>query len=241
MAVSLNRIQKNLDAVRAAIAGACGRCGRDPNDIAIVAVTKSVEIDTIRNLVDAGITDFGENRVRDLVAKADDLAGYLRRRRKPVPGPVRWHMVGHLQRNKVKKVLEFAGMIHSVDSLRLSEEVSVRAARVGTEMDILLQINCSEESQKYGCAVGAAPHLGEMISSLPGLRLRGLMTMGPLRGGKEGARNSFRRLREIFDEMKKDRIGGRDFQHLSMGMTDDYEIAVEEGATILRIGRALFE
>jgi pyridoxal phosphate enzyme (YggS family) len=241
MAVTRKRIEKNLKLIRQNIAEACSRCGRDPQEISIVSVTKSVDTDVIRNMLDAGITDLGENRVQQLVRKADDIAAYIKRRRNPLRGPIRWHMVGHLQRNKVKDVLRIAGTIHSVDSLRLAEEVSTRAQKLETTADILLQVNCSREPQKHGCAVGAAVHLAEMITSLPCIRLNGLMTMGPMEGGKAAARNSFMRLREILEEIHKDKIGGRDCFHLSMGMSGDYEIAVEEGATILRIGRALFE
>ena len=149
-------------------------------------------------------------------------------------------MVGHLQRNKVKQALTAADVIHSVDSLRLAEEISSRAEADERVVDIMLQVNCTQETQKSGCAVGAAMHLGEMICSMRSVRLTGLMTMGPTSGDADQTRHAFVRLREVFEEMKHEKIGGDSFKHLSMGMSDDYAIAVEEGATIVRIGTALF-
>ena len=241
MSVTKARIERNLHLIRKNVEVACAKAGRLPEEVSLVAVTKSVDVESIKALLDAGVVELGENRVQQLVARASELDGYVRRRRSPLAGPVRWHMVGHLQRNKVKRVLEWVEVIHSVDSLRLAEELSNRAQQMGRSIDVFLQVNCSQERQKHGCAVGAATHLGEMISTLPRLRLIGLMTIGPLVADPDGARFAFRRLREIFDEMRHEGIGGEDFRHLSMGMSNDYMVAVEEGATILRIGTALFQ
>jgi pyridoxal phosphate enzyme (YggS family) len=241
MAVTRNRIARNLQRVREAVAEACARARRDPGDVRIVAVTKSVELDAIRRLLDLGLTELGESRAQQLLQRADEVAEILRRRRSEPPRPVRWHMVGHLQRNKIKGVLEAAGTIHSVDSLRLAEDLQHHAQARGECVDVLMQVNCSQEAQKFGVAVGAAVHLGELIADMSHLRLVGLMTMGPLTNDPNGSRLAFARLRELFEEMKKDDIGGVDFRHLSMGMSSDYPVAVEEGATILRIGTALFE
>jgi hypothetical protein len=241
MAVTTNRIEKNLQRIRDDIAAACSRARRNPNDVHILAVTKSVDVDTIKNLLDAGVTHLAESRAKELAERAEEIAAYVQRRRTPLPAPVRWHMVGHLQRNKVKSVLPAADAVHSVDSLRLAEELQDRAARLDRNVDVFLQVNCSQEEQKYGCAVGAALHLGEMIASLPNLRLVGLMTMGPLTDDVNESRVAFARCRELFEEMKTDRVGGDGFRHLSMGMSSDFVPAVEEGATLLRIGTALFE
>jgi PLP dependent protein len=241
MPVTKNRIGKNVQAIRENILGACERVGRDPQGVSMVAVTKSVDMPTIRNLIDAGVTDLAENRIQQLLARAEELAGILQRRRTaPVPD-VRWHMVGHLQRNKVRAALGVVSLVHSVDSLRLAEELHNRAEQAGRRVDVMLQVNCSEEKQKFGCAVGAATHMGEMICTLSSLRLVGLMTMAPYVADPEKARPSFVRLRELFEEMRKAKIGGDDFRHLSMGMSNDYVVAVEEGATVLRIGSALFQ
>lgn len=240
MAVTRKRIEKNLREIRDQIALACAKVKRSPEEVTLVAVTKAVDLATIKNLLDAGVTELGENRVQQFVARAVELDAYLQRRRNKLARPVRWHMVGHLQRNKVKGALEWASMIHSVDSLRLAEELSHKAQQMGRSIDVLLQVNCSRESQKFGCAVGASEHLAELITTLPRIRLAGLMTMGPLTEDMDARRAAFGRLRELFEDMRKKRIGGEMFRHLSMGMSADYPQAVEEGATIVRIGTALF-
>jgi len=241
MAVTKARIEKNHQRIRDRIADACRRAGRPPEDVSIVAVTKTVDLETIKALIDAGLTDLGENRVQQLTARAAEVDAYLQRRRNALPAPVRWHMIGHLQRNKVKRVLDCSNVIHSVDSLRLAEEINARAERLGRVVDVLLQVNCSQEQQKHGVAVGASTHLGEMICTLEHVRLVGLMTMAHLTDEPEETRPTFTRLRELFEEMRNNRIGGDAFRHLSIGMSQDYAVAVEEGATILRIGTALFE
>lgn len=240
MAITKAKTERNLQRIRQNIVEACAKANRRPEDVSIVAVTKTVDLTPVSWLIDLGMTDLGESRVQQLLTRSKELAGHLaRRRQKPAPN-VRWHMIGHLQRNKVKPVLECAEMIHSIDSLRLAEEINARAEKMDRRVSVMLQINCSHEDQKFGVAVGAATHLGELICTLDNLRLVGLMTMGPLADDPEAARPSFVRLRELYEEMRNDKIGGEDFRHLSMGMSNDYQVAVEEGATILRIGTALF-
>ncbi len=241
MPITKSKIEKNLQRIRQEVAEACERVGRSPKEVSILPVTKTVDLETIKNLLDVGLTDLGESRVQQLISRAQELAAHLQRRRNPLPGPVRWHMVGHLQRNKAKVVLEAVDVIHSVDSLRLAEELHTRAERMGRKIDVLLQVDCSRESQKFGCPVGAAVHLAELICTLKQLRLIGLMTMAPLSNDSEVVRPPFVRLRELFEEMRKEKIGGEAFRHLSMGTSQDYKVAVEEGATILRIGTALFQ
>lgn len=243
MPITKSRIEKNLGRIRERIADACARSGRSPDEVAIVTVTKAVDLETIKNVLDAGLTDLGESRVQQFIRRVEEVRAYLQRRRNDLPGGrgVRWHMIGHLQRNKVRSVLEAPAVIHSVDSLRLAEEIDSRGEQMDRVTDVMLQVNCSEEGQKFGCAVGAGVHLGEMLGSMKHLRLLGLMTMAPLANDPERARPPFVRLRELFEEMRGLKIGRDDFRHLSMGMTQDYSVAVEEGATILRIGTALFE
>ncbi|MCL2700774.1 MAG: YggS family pyridoxal phosphate-dependent enzyme [Phycisphaerae bacterium] len=224
----------NLLRVRESIAAACGRARRDPRDVTMVAVTKTASVEAIRALVDLGVDDLGESRVQQLQERAAELAA--------LPGrAVRWHMIGHLQRNKIKAVLD-AGVesFHSVDSLRLAEELNERAERMGKRLSLMIQVNCSREPQKFGVAVGAATFLAEMLASLKHVRLTGLMTMGPLSDDPEASRPSFARLRELMDDMHRDGIGGPELRHLSMGMSHDHAVAIEEGATIVRIGSALF-
>lgn len=239
-AATKRRIEKNLHVIRDRLAEACVQSGRDADAVRIIAVTKSVEFDTIKHLLDLGLTELGENRAQQLAERAAQLDAYLGRRRTPLPAPVRWHMIGHLQRNKVKTVLPLVTAIHSVDSLRLAEEISERAAARGLSADIFLQVNCSNEEQKFGCAMGAAAPLADMIASLPHVRLTGLMTMGPRDGNPAGTENAFARLRELFEELQKEVAVAQNLRELSMGMSGDYEIAARQGATLVRIGSALF-
>ncbi len=240
MGQDLDRIGDNFQRVRETMAAACARARRDAREVALLAVTKSAELDAIQRLVELGQTDLAESRVQQLTKRVAELQAWLADRPDLAERTVHWHMVGHLQRNKVKPCLEAADFLHSLDSLRLAEELSARAVRDGKVLSCLMEVNCSFEAQKEGVAIGAALHLGEQVTTLPGLRLVGLMTMAPL-GEPDRARATFVRLRELFEEMRHDKIGGRDFRHLSMGMSDDYAIAIEEGATIVRVGRALFE
>jgi PLP dependent protein len=240
MAANKAKIERNLQLIRKNVEVACAKANRLVRDVALVAVTKTVGAEAVEALLELGVTDLGESRAQQLVTRAEETTAYVQARTQPLADKVRWHMIGHLQRNKVRAVLECAEMIHSVDSLRLAEEISARAEQMGRVVDVLLQVNCSQEQQKYGVAVGAATHLGELIATLPNVRLVGLMTMAPLAADPELARPAFVRLREVFEEMRSDRIGGDHLRHLSMGMSNDYIVAVEEGATILRIGTALF-
>ena len=240
MPVTKNRIEQNLATIRQSIADACARAGRQSAEVTIVAVTKAVETDAIKRLIEAGVADLGESRAGQLAERKELIDAWARRRRSESKTPVRWHMIGHLQRNKVKPVLGADAVIHSIDSLRLAEEINSRCERDDRVASVLLQVNCSQESQKYGVAVGAAAYLGELISSMKHVSLAGLMTMAAITDDPEAARPVFTRLRELFEEMRHTGTGGEGFKHLSMGMSQDYAVAVEEGATIVRIGSALF-
>jgi hypothetical protein len=240
MGISRQRLAANLSAVRDRIAEACLRAHRRPEDVRLVAVTKSAGDDAVRDLVSLGQTDLAESRVQQLTERAAALQVWLAKQPPDRPA-VRWHMVGRLQRNKVKPCLTAAEVIHSIDSLRLAEEVNLRADREGRVVDCLMEVNCSDEAQKGGVAVGAAAHLAEQVSTLKAVRLIGLMTLAPLVDDPEAARFAFARLREMFEEMHNEKIGGKHFCHLSMGMSKDFEVAIEEGATLVRIGTALFE
>ena len=158
----------------------------------------------------------------------------------PAPAKIRWHMIGHLQRNKVKPVLPAVHMIQSIDSLRLAEEVDSQAAKINRRIPVLLEVNASEESAKTGVAVGAAIHLAEQIDSMENMHIMGLMTMAPLEAPEEKIRRVFARTRELFEEVRWHKIGGTALRHLSMGMSNDFEWAIAEGATMVRIGSALF-
>ena len=228
--------------IKDTINSACDRAGRNPKGVKLVVVTKSVTIEAVKEVLNLGVTDLGENRVQQLKKISAEVADFLQGSDTDsvTPKEINWHMIGHLQRNKVRQVLPIAVLIHSVDTLRLAEEINTAAAKFNSLPKVLLQVNCSNEPQKYGAPVGAAIHLAEQIETLPHLQLVGLMTMAPLTHNKDVVRSCFVRARELFVEMRGEKIVGPQFAELSMGMSSDYEIAVEEGATILRIGSAIF-
>jgi pyridoxal phosphate enzyme (YggS family) len=239
-------LQDKLKEVQDNIAAAALRGKRNPNDVTLVAVTKNATPDAIKQMIGFGVLNLAESRVQQMQQRAAQIDEWLNRqqgktdKKLPAARDVVWHMIGHLQRNKVKPVLQICRYIHSVDSLRLAEEVHTGAAKVTHPLDLLLEVNVAEESAKYGVAVGAALHLAEQIDTMEGIRLVGLMTMAPQSENPEDARRYFVRLREVFDDIKFRKVGGNHFKHLSMGMSGDYQVAVEEGATMVRIGTALF-
>jgi len=237
-------LAEKLDEIRERIAVAAVKAKREPSEITLIAVTKTAAPEQIREILQLGVTDLGESRVQVLAQRAGQLSEFFQRRAihgDGVPGQkIRWHMIGHLQRNKVKTVLPLVHMIHSVDSLRLAEELDNQGTKRGRKIAVLLQVNTSEESTKFGVAVGAAVHLAEQMDSMPGLQMTGLMTMAPLDAPEEKIRHTFARAREIFEEMKWHKIGGPAMRHLSMGMSHDFEPAIAEGSTMVRIGSALF-
>jgi len=246
MEVSVRRkLSDNLKRIRERMAAACERRGRRPEEVRLVAVTKTVEVDVVRSAIEAGLLDLGESRVQELIRRAGMIREHLNRRRSmertDAPADPRWHMVGHLQRNKVRMLLPWVEYIHSLDSLRLAVEISEEAVRINRVIPVLMEVNVSGEKSKFGLAVGAVPHLAENIRTLPGIRIIGLMTMAPYSENPEDARPHFVRLREVFEDMRAERILGPEFRELSMGMSGDFEVAIEEGATMVRVGTALFE
>jgi hypothetical protein len=236
------KIAERIERVKQTIASACARAGREPAEVTLVVVTKSAAIEAVEEVIRLGFLDLGENRVQQLKKVSTQVDEFLQQEasRPAMSRKIRWHMIGHLQRNKVRQVLSIISLIHSVDTLRLAEEINASAVKLSIIPRVLLQVNTSEEPQKYGVSVGAAPHLAEQIETLPNLKLVGLMTMAPLTHNKDVIRGCFVRARELFIEMRGEKIVGPQFTELSMGMSSDYEIAVEEGATILRIGSAIF-
>jgi PLP dependent protein len=237
-------LAEKLDEVRGRIAAAAAAAKREPAEITLVAVTKSAAPEQVREILQLGVSDLGESRVQVLTQRAGQVAETMQRRlihgdgSKPVK--INWHMIGHLQRNKIKPILPVVSLIHSIDSLRLAEELDEQAGKIDRKINLLMQVNASEEPQKFGVAVGAAVHLAEQIASMPNLVLTGLMTMAALDDPEPKVRQTFSRTREIFEELKWHKIGGNGLRHLSMGMSHDFEMAIAEGATIVRIGTALF-
>ena len=219
----VSTIDERLQDVRLRIAEACRRSGRSPDDVTLVAVTKGFPAEAVREGAAAGLRHFGENRVQEAQAKLPPLTNLS-------PRPT-WHMVGHLQTNKIKTALDLFDIIHSVDSLHLAEAISRRAPQ-SVRVPVLLEVNVAGEAAKYGFTAKELPAQAEAIRRLPGLDVRGLMTVAPMTESPGQVRPVFRRLRGLAESLG--------LRELSMGMTDDFEVAVEEGATIVRIGRAIF-
>jgi PLP dependent protein len=231
---SESALKDRIESVRHRIEAAALRTGRDPTEIALVAVSKTRPPEAIVDACHAGLHLFGENRVEEAAPKAEAVARLL----SPETAPT-WHMVGHVQSRKAIDVLPWAAMVHSVDGVRLAERLSRFSVEARSELAILLEVNVSGEASKYGIAPRDLASVIEVILPLPGVRLEGLMTMAPMTADPESVRPVFAGLRALKDELGR-RFPGLSWRHLSMGMSDDFEVAIEEGATLVRIGRAIF-
>ncbi|NQT06777.1 MAG: YggS family pyridoxal phosphate-dependent enzyme [Candidatus Omnitrophica bacterium] len=223
-------IKDNIKEINKRIKNACKKAGREPGDITIIGITKGVDPYTISEALVHGIRDIGENRVHEVQKK----------RLSVMPG-FKWHMVGHLQTNKVKDAIEVFEFIHSVDSLELARKIDKEAQKAGKTIDILLQVNTSGEEAKYGVRPEEVSNMLREISVLSGVKVKGLMTITPLAEDPETVRPYLRSLREIAEKIKEEAIPNVEMEFLSMGMSQDFEVAVEEGANMLRIGTALFK
>lgn len=222
-------IRENIAYVEQTIEKACERAGRQKEDVTLIAVSKTKPVELLREAYEAGARDFGENKVQELLDKIPEL-----------PGDIRWHMIGHLQRNKVKYIVDKVYMIHSVDSLRLAEEISREAVKKGVEVNILLEVNVAEEESKFGAASEEAIRLAEQVRVLPGIHIQGLMTVAPYTEDAEENRKFFQKLKQLSVDIEKKNIDNVNMAVLSMGMTGDYPVAVEEGATYVRVGTGIF-
>ena len=229
----MSSISDNISEVRERIERAADRAGRKPEDITLIAVTKTVGVDAVKEAINAGVTQFGENRVQMLLEKQEDPA-------LTAPG-VGWHLIGHLQTNKVKYVVGRVQLIHSVDSLHLAEEINRCAKKAGIVMPILLQLNISGEESKSGLSPDGVSNFLYEFSNLDAVKLKGLMTMTPLAATDGEKRRIFRNLYNIYVDIGEKPIYNVDMSILSMGMSGDFEIAVEEGATMVRIGTKIFK
>lgn len=226
-------VAQRIAEAREKVARACERVGREIEDITVMAAAKGRSVPEIVEAVEAGISDVGENYVQELLDKKGDLdkAGY---------SDICWHAIGHLQRNKVRYVVPFCSRIHSVDSVRLAREIDRRAARIDRAQPVLLEINISGEESKFGIAPEQAAQLAEQVMELEHLQLRGLMTMPPYTNYPEDSRLLFKALRNLAEELVSLGIPSEAMGELSMGMSGDYQVAIEEGATIVRLGTVLF-
>ena len=222
-------IAHNVDKINKRIEVSAKKSGRNPDDITLIAVSKTVDADVIRCAYDHGIRDFGENKVQEIMNKYDKL-----------PGDVRWHLIGHLQKNKVKYIIDKVVMIHSVDSYSLIDEIELRAAKCDKVMDILLQVNVSGEESKFGVSPDEVLDYVRYISQKPHIRLRGLMTIAQYAQNTEETRPIFAKLSEIYIDIKQERLDNVYMDYLSMGMSNDFEVAIEEGANLIRVGTSIF-
>ncbi len=225
-------ISENLIEVQENIRRACEKAGRSPSEVTLIAVSKTKPNEDVMEAYKAGIRDFGENYVQELVGKIDSL-----------PNDIHWHMIGHLQRNKVKYLTDRADhieLIHSVDSLRLAEEISKRGERQGIKIPILVEVNIAEEENKFGLSEEETKDLVKNIAKLPGITVKGLMTSAPFVTNPEENRDYFRRIKSLSVDIEEENIDNVSMRILSMGMTADYTVAVEEGATMVRVGTAIF-
>jgi pyridoxal phosphate enzyme (YggS family) len=221
--------------VKEKVAAICKRLGRNPDDVAIIGVSKHAEADKIKEAVDAGLKNIGENKVQEGQRKFPQLEQWGIK--------VTRHMIGHLQTNKVKHTLQYFDLIHSIDSIKLAQEVQKQAEKINRIVDILIQVNTAGEEQKFGSSKQDALALIEAAAQLKNVRITGLMAMAPLTEDLRIIRRAFSDLRELRDEVRERYRGNNnvEMKYLSMGMTDDYEIALEEGSNMLRIGRAIFK
>jgi pyridoxal phosphate enzyme (YggS family) len=222
-------IADNLKMVTDRIASAAKRSGRDLPSVKLVVVTKTVDVDRIREAVDAGALILGENRVQEAKEKIEKL------------GPIAsWHLIGHLQTNKAKYAVKLFYLIHSVDSLELAKEIDKQAAKIGKVQDVLIEVSISGEASKAGVASENAADLVKGAAKLKNISIKGLMTMPPYSDSPEDSRPYFKKLRELFESVASENIPGVSMKELSMGMSGDFEVAIEEGATMVRVGTAIF-
>lgn len=222
-------IKSNIEYVNELKNAAAGKSGRTGEDVLLVAVTKLHSPEEINEAIDAGVTDIGENKVQEILDKYDKVK------------PVRWHLIGHLQTNKVKYIIDKVCLIHSVDSLHLAKEIDKRAAQHDLTMDILVQVNSAEEESKFGVTTEETDQLIEDIAQqCPNVRIRGLMCIAPFEENPDDAKPYFAQVKKIYDKYAAKKTDRIDFSYLSMGMTNDFEAAIEEGSNLIRVGTAIF-
>lgn len=222
-------LKENLEAVEEKVKKACEVSGRDRSEVTLIAVSKTKPVEMLQEIYDAGVRDFGENKVQELTEKYEIM-----------PKDMRWHMIGHLQRNKVKYIVDKTALIHSVDSLRLAQEISKEAVKKDVVVSILIEVNISGEETKFGLNAGETISMVEEIAKLPNLLVKGLMTVAPSVEDPEENRTVFRKIKQLSVDITNKNIDNVTMEILSMGMTNDYTVAIEEGATMVRVGTGIF-
>lgn len=225
----MESIKNNISAIKEEIKQACLKSGRSPEEITIIAVTKTIDVERINYAVDCGLSNLGENKVQEIMDKYD-----------AVTKGVKWNLIGHLQTNKVKYIIDKVELIHSVDSIKLAEEISRRAEKNNLIKDVLVQINVAMEETKFGINIEDAVDFVKSASVFNNIRIKGLMTIAPYDEDVEKVRPVFRQLKKKFDELAQMNIPNTEMKYLSMGMSNDYNIAIEEGANMIRVGTAIF-
>lgn len=237
----MSSIAENIRIIRERIEAAAGRAGRNPSEIKLVAVSKTVDVNRIKEAIDSGINIFGENRVQEAREKITNFKSQITPPTPPLNNggieEVEWHLVGHLQTNKAKTAVRLFDLIHSVDSMHLAEEIDRQVEKAGKIQRILIEVNLGGEEKKYGIAKEETAGLVKGISKLKNISIEGLMTMPPFSESPEDSRRYFRELKGLLEEVKRE---GIELKELSMGMSGDFEVAIEEGATMVRIGTAIF-
>ena len=222
-------LKNNYEEVEKNICAACARAGRERSEVTLIAVSKTKPVEDIETVYGFGQRDFGENRVQEMTAKMPVL-----------PQDISWHLIGHLQQNKVKYIIDRACMIHSVDSLALAQTISKEAVKHQVTAKVLIEVNVAQEETKFGTDVSEAPALAEEIAKLPGIQVCGLMTIAPFVEDPEENRHIFRKLKQLSVDIDRKNIDNVSMNVLSMGMTNDYSVAIEEGATMVRVGTGIF-
>ena len=222
-------ITENLEQVRKNIIEACRAVNRDPDEVTLISVSKTKPVSMLQEAYDAGSRDFGENKVQEIMDKYPQL-----------PSDIRWHMIGHLQRNKVKYIVDKVALIHSVDSLRLAETIENEAAKHNVTVPVLIEVNVAQEESKFGLKTEEVLSLVESIAALPHINIKGLMTIAPYVEDPEENRGIFRELKKLSVDIAGKNINNVSMSVLSMGMTGDYQVAVQEGATMVRVGTGIF-
>ncbi|MFR2773000.1 MAG: YggS family pyridoxal phosphate-dependent enzyme [Clostridium sp.] len=222
-------IKENLEEVREKIRQACQRSGRREEDVTLISVSKTKPVEMLKEAYEAGSRDFGENRVQEIMEKYGQM-----------PEDVRWHMIGHLQKNKVRQVIDKAVLIHSVDTVELAEQIEKDAAKRDLTVDILLEVNVAEEESKFGFRTEEVEAAVMKIKEFPHVHIKGLMTIAPFVSNSEDNREVFKKLYQLYVDIRSKNIDNVNMSVLSMGMTGDYEVAVEEGATMIRVGTGIF-
>ncbi len=220
---------ENLKSVEERIEAACDRAGRNREDVTLIAVSKTMPIEDLQVIYDSGIRQFGENKVQELTGKIETM-----------PSDINWHMIGHLQRNKVKYIAGKVKMIHSVDSYRLAEEINIQAKKKGVIEPVLIEVNAAGEASKFGVRLDEAKQLCNEVASLDSVKIMGLMTIAPNVVVPEENREIFHKIKGLAVDIEKENIDNVDMSIISMGMTNDFEVAIEEGATHVRVGTAIF-